>query len=125
MSDEIQVGPQIGDSADNFFQSDSDLVTQERRNAKRGNKAGDPIECTSKVLCLLLSEDSEYAYIGESGFIAKRINLLVNYLSLSLLSFVNTNPLFVRLEKPLKFLRDILGQLPVSVYGIRMEKNIL
>ena len=68
------------DSADSFFQSDSDLALQERRAAKRGNKAGDPIECTSKVLCLLLpenSEDSEYAYIGESGFIAKRINLLV------------------------------------------------
>ena len=80
MSNEIQVGPQIGNSADNFFQSDNDLAVQERRYAKRENKAGDPIECTSKVLCLLLSEkagDSEYAYIGESGFVAKRINLLV------------------------------------------------
>ena len=52
----------------------------ERQATKRENKAGDPIECTSKVLCLLLSEkaeDSEYAYIGESGFFAKRVNLLV------------------------------------------------
>ncbi|CAB4442050.1 unnamed protein product [Rhizophagus irregularis] len=79
MTDKTPVGPQIGNSADHFFQSDSDLATQERRTAKRENKAGDPIECTSKVLCLVLSEkaeESEYAYIGESGFIAKRINLL-------------------------------------------------
>jgi hypothetical protein len=80
MSDKTPVGPHISNSADHFFQSDSDLAVQERRTAKWGNKAGDPIKCTSKVLCLILSEkaeDSEYAYIGESGFIAKRINLQV------------------------------------------------
>ena len=80
MSGEVPVVPQIGNSADSFFQSDSDLAAQERRNVKRENNAGDPIECTSKVLCFLLSEkveDFEYAYIGESGFIAKKINLLV------------------------------------------------
>ncbi len=80
MAGQVPAGPQVGTSADNFFQSDSDLAAQERRATKRGNKVGDPIECTSKVLCLLLpekAEDSEYAYIGESGFIAKKINLLV------------------------------------------------
>ncbi|CAG8539911.1 12128_t:CDS:2 [Funneliformis caledonium] len=77
MFDEVPVGPRIGSGADNFFQSDSDLATQARRAEKRENKAGDPIECTSKVLCLLLPEktESEYAYIGESGFVAKKINL--------------------------------------------------
>ncbi|CAG8689906.1 22629_t:CDS:2 [Dentiscutata erythropus] len=71
-------GPQIGTSANNFFQSDRDIAIQERRAKKQQNKTGDPIECTSKVLCMILPEkidDSDYAYIGESGFIAKKINL--------------------------------------------------
>ncbi|CAG8434658.1 12377_t:CDS:2 [Ambispora gerdemannii] len=50
------VGPQIGTSAGNFFQTDHDLLVQGRRAAKRENKAGEPIEITSKALCLLLAE---------------------------------------------------------------------
>ncbi|CAG8627636.1 24816_t:CDS:2 [Cetraspora pellucida] len=71
-------GPQIGTSANNFFQSDQDIAIQERKFKKQQNKAGDPIECTSKVLCMILTEKTDnfdYAYIGESGFIAKKVNL--------------------------------------------------
>ncbi|KAG9296331.1 hypothetical protein G9A89_014923 [Geosiphon pyriformis] len=52
MEDERPIGPQIGKSPGNFFQTDVDLKTQQRRAAKRGNKA------------------------GESGFSARKINLL-------------------------------------------------
>ncbi|CAG8641515.1 1622_t:CDS:2 [Ambispora leptoticha] len=72
-------GPQIGKSAGNFFQTDHDLLVQERRAAKRDNKAGEPIEITSKVLCLLPAEDEkntlEHVYVGESGFLARKINI--------------------------------------------------
>ncbi|CAG8505639.1 11232_t:CDS:2 [Diversispora eburnea] len=67
--------PQIGNSADSFFQTDAELAIQERRATKQNNKAGDPITCTSKVLCMVLPNNNDYGYIGESGFIAKKINL--------------------------------------------------
>lgn len=71
-------GPQKGTSADSFFQTDAELAIRERRAAKQNNKAGDPIICTSKVLCMVIPDNnSDYAYIGESGFIAKKINLSV------------------------------------------------
>ncbi|CAG8573266.1 6781_t:CDS:2 [Racocetra fulgida] len=58
--------------------SDRDIAIQERKSKKQQNKDGDPIECTSKVLCMILPEKTDnvdYAYIGESGFIAKKVNL--------------------------------------------------
>ncbi|CAG8492357.1 10820_t:CDS:2 [Acaulospora colombiana] len=69
-------GLHIGTSADNFFQTDHDLAVQRRRAAKQNNKAGDPIVCTSKVLCMLLPDEPDYVYFGESGFVAKKKNLL-------------------------------------------------
>src|SRR5437588_813995 len=80
--DEQPVGPQIGKSADSFFQANSDILVQQRRAAKSQNKQGDPIECTSKVLCMMLSNSPDDStdnclYIGESGFIAKKIDLSV------------------------------------------------
>ncbi|CAG8569386.1 18726_t:CDS:2 [Acaulospora morrowiae] len=69
-------GPHIGTSAENFFQSDHDLSVQKRRAAKQNNKSGDPIVCTSKVLCMLLPDEPNHIYIGESGFIARKKNLL-------------------------------------------------
>ncbi|CAH1760835.1 20792_t:CDS:2 [Entrophospora sp. SA101] len=78
--DEQVVGPQIGTSGDSFFQTNNDLLIQQRREAKCQNKQGDPIKCTSKVLCMMLSNSPNdlvdgCLYIGESGFIAKKIKL--------------------------------------------------
>ncbi|CAG8578103.1 3230_t:CDS:2 [Paraglomus brasilianum] len=69
-------GPQIGTSADSYFQSDRDVAIQQSRAAKSGNNFGEPIKCSSKVLCmLLLTTPDVYAYVGESGFLARKINL--------------------------------------------------
>jgi len=71
-------GPQIGTSADSYFQSDRDVAIQQSRAAKSGNNFGEPIKCSSKVLCmLLLTTPDVYAYVGESGFLARKINLAV------------------------------------------------
>nr|CAG8548766.1 13662_t:CDS:2 [Entrophospora candida] len=70
--DEQVVGPQIGTSGDSFFQTNNDLLIQQRREAKCQNKQGDPIQCTSKVLCMMLSNSPSdlvdgCLYIGHTG----------------------------------------------------------
>lgn len=64
-----------------LFQSDSDLARQRAREAKHNYDAGAAIRLSTKVLCMRVVEGGAYAYVGESGFVAKKVNLTVSCLS--------------------------------------------
>lgn len=66
-----------------FFQTSSSLERDAHRTAKAGNKRGDPIEASSKILALLPDPlDAGRVYVGESGGLARRVELSVSNLSL-------------------------------------------
>ncbi|KAJ3333886.1 hypothetical protein HDU76_001802 [Blyttiomyces sp. JEL0837] len=95
------VGPNIGTDSSDFFESDRDLAIRQARAQKMTKtdlqKAGNPIKVTSKVLAFLLlsnpfgnessveeGKDKEkngdeagsvYAFVGESGHVARKMNL--------------------------------------------------
>jgi hypothetical protein len=76
-------GINLGTEADQFFQSDADIVVAQRRDNKRQqtSQRGEPFTCSSKVLCMALIPSVDAAapsaYVGESGFIIRRVNLAV------------------------------------------------
>jgi hypothetical protein len=76
------VGINKGTEAEQFFQSDADIKTQQRRDAKKQQteQRGQPVRCSSKVLCMTLTTGTT-AFVGESGFLFRRVNLSVLYLS--------------------------------------------
>lgn len=78
----------IGTEAGNFFQSDAEIQKQKEKQAKYNYTEGDAIQLSTKALALIVVQDGAYAYVAESGFHAKRINLQVNNDSL----FPNIQP---------------------------------
>ena len=71
-------GPNVSTDAQNFFQSDIDIANLQKKEAKREalGEAGDPLTLPSKVLCLALSnaQDGPWVYVGESGFVARKMH---------------------------------------------------
>ncbi|KAJ3029985.1 UNVERIFIED_CONTAM: hypothetical protein HDU68_010448, partial [Siphonaria sp. JEL0065] len=73
-----------GTDANDFFQSDRDLEIQRKRELKKAQLLSDAsktkhdalIRSTSKVLAFVISTNKlTKAYIGESGHVARRIDL--------------------------------------------------
>ncbi|KAF7725244.1 hypothetical protein EC973_000332 [Apophysomyces ossiformis] len=65
----------IAAEAGNFFQTDAELAKQKEKEAKYNYTIGDCIKLSSKGLALMIVDEGKYAYVAESGFLAKRINL--------------------------------------------------
>ncbi len=79
---ESPLGPNVSSEANNFFQSDADIAFHNKKSLKKKQveKKGQPIMMSSKVLCMLLDPaktEFKSAFVGESGFIIKRLNLNV------------------------------------------------
>ncbi|KAI9262226.1 WD40-repeat-containing domain protein [Phascolomyces articulosus] len=66
----------VASEAGNFFQTDAEIQKQKEKEAKYNYTEGDAIQLNTKALALLVT--GKYAYIAESGFSAKRINLETN-----------------------------------------------
>ena len=74
------IGPNISNQSDHFFQSDRDLAKQASRDAKfaKSPKAGSPILLPSKVLAMVTPENqSSYVYLAESGGTIRKLDLQV------------------------------------------------
>jgi len=71
--------PNISNKSSDFFESDADIAKRlaKDKKSKEVEKLGEPIQITSKVLSMKLvqAENPKYAYITESGFIIRKINL--------------------------------------------------
>ena len=65
----------VASEAGSFFQTDAELKKQKEKEAKYNYTEGDCIQLNTKALALLVT--GKYAYVAESGFSAKRINLEV------------------------------------------------
>ncbi|KAI7868491.1 WD40-repeat-containing domain protein [Spinellus fusiger] len=63
----------IGREAGNFFQSDRELAKQQLKEQKYNYTVGNAIKLSTKGLDVLV--EGHYAYVAESGFLAKRIHL--------------------------------------------------
>ncbi|KAI9022771.1 WD40-repeat-containing domain protein [Phycomyces nitens] len=81
----------IGTEAGNFFQTDQDIAKQKLKAEKYNYIVGDAIKLSSKGLDLIVVDDN-YAYVAESGFIAKRINLKVKLMVTNKLFKDHTGP---------------------------------
>jgi hypothetical protein len=70
------------DDASNLFQTDAALEKSDARRlkAQRASKIGDPIQLPSKVLALEVRNQD--AWVAESGWVARQVDLLVCILSL-------------------------------------------
>ncbi|KAG2227580.1 hypothetical protein INT45_002265 [Circinella minor] len=66
----------VASEAGSFFQTDAELKKQKEKEAKYNYTEGDAIQLNTKALGLLVT--GKYAYVAESGFSAKRINLETN-----------------------------------------------
>jgi len=71
----------ISNKGSDFFESDADIAKRlaKDKKSKEVEKLGEPIQITSKVLSMKLvqAENPKYAYITESGFIIRKVNLEV------------------------------------------------
>jgi hypothetical protein len=97
ISDERPItGVAIGTENEQFFQSDHQLKEQKRKSFKRTllKEAGTPVQWSSKILSMCLgsrrSDSGKVLFVGESGFLAKRVQLPVrkwswNYLEISII----------------------------------------
>ncbi|CDS02883.1 hypothetical protein LRAMOSA00286 [Lichtheimia ramosa] len=65
----------IANEAGSFFQTDAELKKQKEKEAKYNYTEGDCIQLSTKALGLIVLQSGKYAYVAESGFNAKRINL--------------------------------------------------
>ncbi|KAG0174696.1 hypothetical protein DFQ28_007577 [Apophysomyces sp. BC1034] len=65
----------VASEAGNFFQTDAEIQKQKEKEAKYNYTIGDCIKLSSKGLALTIVEEGKYAYVAESGFLAKRVNL--------------------------------------------------
>jgi len=69
----------ISNKGSDFFESDADIAKRlaKDKKSKEVEKLGEPIQITSKVLSMKLvqAENPKYAYITESGFIIRKVNL--------------------------------------------------
>ncbi|KAI9492779.1 WD40-repeat-containing domain protein [Zychaea mexicana] len=66
----------VASEAGNFFQTDAEIKKQKEKEAKYNYTEGDALKLSTKALALLVT--GKYAYVAESGFSAKRINLETN-----------------------------------------------
>ena len=67
----------IANEAGSFFQTDAELKKQKEKEAKYNYTEGECIQLSTKALGLIVLQSGKYAYVAESGFNAKRINLEV------------------------------------------------
>ncbi|KAI8049464.1 WD40-repeat-containing domain protein [Syncephalis plumigaleata] len=95
----IPLGPSIADASqtDALFQTDDAIIDGLRRRQKKEKQLGDPIEISSKILCMSLApsviyknihnnskkndsrsddDDGVYAYLGNSNHTARKVNLV-------------------------------------------------
>lgn len=101
------------DDASNLFQTDAALAKSDARRikAQRASKIGDPISLPSKVLALQVR--GQDAWVAESGWVARRVNLTVSTTTQSashLLMFC------LRPAKRERSLRDIMARARRSPY---------
>ncbi|KAI9323627.1 WD40-repeat-containing domain protein [Dichotomocladium elegans] len=68
----------IASEAGNFFQTTAELQKQKEKEAKYNYTEGDAIQLPTKALDMIVLRNGQYAYVAESGFHAKRINLKTN-----------------------------------------------
>lgn len=66
------------DDASNLFQTDAALAKSDARRSKaqRASKIGDPISLPSKILALEVR--GQDAWVAESGWVARRVDLIVS-----------------------------------------------
>jgi hypothetical protein len=66
------------DDASNLFQTDAALAKSDARRSKaqRASKIGDPISLPSKILALQVR--GQDAWVAESGWVARRVDLTVS-----------------------------------------------
>lgn len=94
------------DDASNLFQTDAALAKSDARRikAQRAAKIGDPISLPSKVLALQVR--GQDAWVAESGWVARRVNLMVsaaaNFVSRLLIYYTR----LAKQEKSLKVIKD-------------------
>lgn len=71
----------LSEDPDHFFQSDKDLILQQKREAKKtsiGSTAGDPKEQPSKVISIVFPVlDGSSVFTAESGFVARKVDISV------------------------------------------------
>jgi len=71
----------ISNKGSDFFESDAEIAKRlaKDKKSKEVEQLGEPIKITSKVLNMKLvqGENPKYAYIAESGFIVRKVNLEV------------------------------------------------
>lgn len=69
----------VSNDPGHFFQTSASLERQERRRLKSKNKNGNPIVLPSKILTFVVDPMSRSGlpliYTGESGGLARRVNL--------------------------------------------------
>ncbi|KAI8807058.1 WD40-repeat-containing domain protein [Cladochytrium replicatum] len=74
--------PNVSDNAGDFFQSDADIAIVARREqkARESKDAGSPFVLPSKILDMAVvpprsPNDDHFAYVAESGHVARKLNL--------------------------------------------------
>jgi len=69
----------VSNQASDFFESDAEIAKRlaKDKKSKEVENLGEPIKITSKVLNMTLvkGENPKYAYVAESGFLIRKINL--------------------------------------------------
>lgn len=75
--------PMQAESVANLFQTTADLVRQQERELRQqqAGHLGEPVQLPSKPLALVVR--SNEAWVAESGFVVRRIDLVVRLASLS------------------------------------------
>lgn len=79
------VGPNVGTEDEQFFQSDHAIALQQQRKRKQAKHGanGSPITTPSKILAMepvrgiQLTEGELLVYVGESGYMARKLLLPV------------------------------------------------
>jgi hypothetical protein len=86
---ELPIGPSIADASQTsaLFQTDHALAEGRRRREKKERQLGNPIDLTTKALCMALAPAANtptttgnshvYAYVGGANHAARKVNLMV------------------------------------------------
>ena len=85
---ELPLGPSIADASQTnaLFQTDHALAEGRRRREKKERQLGNPIDLSTKALCMVLapaantpttSGSKVYAYVGGANHAARKVDLVV------------------------------------------------
>ncbi|KAI8142240.1 WD40-repeat-containing domain protein, partial [Fennellomyces sp. T-0311] len=111
----------VASEAGNFFQTDAELKKQKEKEAKYNYTEGDCMQLSTKALALLVT--GKHAFVGESGFNAKRINLEVFPPSFFETTRIRYSPFCLQSKKVAKLYKGHTG--PVTCVALSHNKKIL